>query len=46
MEITQTYTDGSRHAVWCRGEGGKETLTIQTAEGRNQIGNYQRMLGY
>ncbi|MFM8241108.1 MAG: hypothetical protein ACKOAW_12455 [Actinomycetota bacterium] len=50
MDITQTFTDGSppsstkQFGVVVR--GGKEILTIQTAEGRNHTGKYQRMLDY
>ena len=50
MEITQTYTDGTPPDVAKQFGvvvmGGKEILTIQTAEGRNQTGKYQRMVAY
>jgi hypothetical protein len=50
MEFTQTYGDGTppntgkQFGVVVM--GGKEILTIQTAEGRNYTGKYQRMIAY
>ena len=50
MEFTQTYGDGtppnSGKQFGVVVMGGKEILTIQTAEGRNYTGRYQRMIAY
>lgn len=50
MDATTTYTDGTPPTSYKQFGvvvmGGKEILTIQMQDGRNQTGRYQRMLDY
>jgi hypothetical protein len=50
MDATTTYTDGTAPTSYKQFgvvvRGGKEILTIQMHEGRNQTGKYQRMIAY